>query len=470
MPLGTSVWAIVLAAALTFALPAAETARAMDPPSSGYADVVTKLLPSVVSIYVRSAVMNKTADAELGMTQFASQASQGSGFVIDPSGLIITNRHDVEGAYDITVVLQDQRMLKARLVGKLKRVDLALLKVNTTTSLPAVTFGDSSKVRPGDAVIAIGNPLGLGGTVTTGVVSALNRDISETPFDDYIQVDAAINHGNSGGPLFNAEGQVVGVNTAFFAPDGAGGSVGLGFAIPSNDAVWIVDQIRNFHGVYPGSINMQVQTVSGEIAQAYGRNEPGGAIIVALKPGGVAAKAGLLPGDIVLGIDTRPITDVRALAREVAKTPPGTIATMHIWRNGHAMTLAVPVVVYEGGDDMADMAIPTSAAEVDKGMQAPHFGLHLVPLTADLRRKWNVEPNQAGLLISSVAPFSIADDHGLRAGDVVAAVMGTPVTSADQAANLLTAMKGKGAPYVTLLVANANGLRWVPVPITDGVP
>jgi serine protease Do len=229
-------------------------APADDPPPKGYADLVAKLLPSVVSIYIRTAVAKDEAGTSKGQIQYASQESQGSGFIIDPSGLIVTNRHVVEGAYDITVVLQDQRMLKARLIGKLKRVDLALLKVSTVAPLPAVTFGDSSRVRPGDAVIAIGNPLGLGGTVTAGVVSALNRDISETPFDDYIQIDAAINHGNSGGPLFNADGQLIGVNTAFFAPTGAGGSVGLGFAIPSNDVAWIVGQIRNSRGVYPGAI------------------------------------------------------------------------------------------------------------------------------------------------------------------------------------------------------------------------
>jgi serine protease Do len=438
-------------------------AQADDPPPKGYADLVAKLLPSVVSIYIRAAVAQDGAGASKGQIQYASHESQGS-------GLIVTNRHVVEGAYDITVVLRDRRMLKARLIGKLKRVDLALLKVSTMAPLPAVTFGDSSRVRPGDAVIAIGNPLGLGGTVTTGVVSALNRDISETPFDDYIQIDAAINHGNSGGPPFNADGQLIGVNTAFFAPTGAGGSVGLGFAIPSNDVAWIVGQIRNSRGVYPGAIEMQVQTVSGEIAEAYGRTEPGGAIIVALEPDSVAAKSGLKPGDIVLDIDGHPVTDVRSLAREVAKTPPGTTASVQIWRNQKAMTLPVPVVKYAGGDDMADMMPSTSAVEVDKGMMSPHLGLDLAPLTPALRTKWDLSANQTGLLVSGVAPFSIAEDHGLHAGDIITAMMDTPIASADQAAALLADMKDKSMAYVTLLVLNGSGKHWVPVPITDGVP
>jgi serine protease Do len=188
---------------------------------------------------------------------------------------------------------------------------------------------------------------------------------------------------------------------------------------------------------------MQVQTVSGEIAEAYGRTEPGGAIIVALEPDSVAAKSGLKPGDIVLDIDGHPVTDVRSLAREVAKTPPGTTASVQIWRNQKAMTLPVPVVKYAGGDDMADMMPSTSAVEVDKGMMSPHLGLDLVPLTPALRTKWDLAANQTGLLVSGVAPFSIAEDHGLHAGDIITAIMDTPVASADQAAALLVDMKDK---------------------------
>ena len=263
----------ILALGLYLALAlAVQPALAADPPLTGYAPVVAKLLPTVVSVYVRT-VAEKNADNSHGPVQYASQQSQGSGFVIDPAGYIVTNRHVIEGAYDITVVTEDQRFLKARLVGKMKRMDLALLKVEVSKPMAAVTFGDSGKLLPGDAVIAIGNPLGLGGTVTTGVVSALNRNISETPFDDYIQIDAAVNHGNSGGPLFNAAGELVGVNTAFFSP--GGGSVGLSFAIPANDVHWVFDQMRQFHTVHAGWVDMQVQDVSGEIGEAFGRTEPG---------------------------------------------------------------------------------------------------------------------------------------------------------------------------------------------------
>jgi serine protease Do len=228
------------APALALALTPAAVGRAMaaDPPPAGFAPVVAKVLPTVVSVYIRALVQKDAGAgrAHAAGTQFASQQSQGSGFIISPDGHIVTNRHVVENAYSITVVLEDRRELRARLVGKLTRIDLALLKVDASKPLPAVTFGNSDLVRPGDAVLAIGNPLGLGGTVTSGIVSALNRNISETPFDDFIQIDAAINHGNSGGPLFNAAGELIGVNTAFFSPNGSTGSVGLGFAIPANDA------------------------------------------------------------------------------------------------------------------------------------------------------------------------------------------------------------------------------------------
>ena len=245
--------AACLALVCGLALPVAPAAFAADPPPAGFAPVVAKLLPTVVSIYVRTPRDRRTPTTATDRRSSPAQQSQGSGFIIDPAGYIVTNRHVIEGAYDITVVLEDQRFLKARLVGKMKRMDLALLKVEVSQQLPAVTFGDSSKMQPGDAVIAIGNPLGLGGTVTTGVVSALNRNISETPFDDYIQIDAPINHGNSGGPLFNAAGELIGVNTAFFSP--GGGSVGLSFAIPANDVAWVFDQMRKYHTVRAGWVD-----------------------------------------------------------------------------------------------------------------------------------------------------------------------------------------------------------------------
>jgi serine protease Do len=454
---------MVLALAVVLPL----SALAADPPPAGYGPVVAKLLPTVVSIYVRTPAQ-KAAEDNKGPAQLVSQQSQGSGFVADPAGYIITNRHVIEGAYDITVVTEDQRFLKARLVGKMQRMDLALLKVEVSKPMPAVTFGDSSKLVPGDAVIAIGNPLGLGGTVTTGVVSALNRDISETPFDDYIQIDAPINHGNSGGPLFNAAGELVGVNTAFFSP--GGGSVGLSFAIPVNDVAWVVDQMRKYHKVRAGWVDMKVQDVSSEIGAAFGRTEPGGAIVVGLKPDSIAAKAGVKQADIILSFNNDTVTDVRALARATGMAPIGKDAPMQVWRGGKLTTLSVPVVEYTGpGGVNGIMEAPHDAA-VAEGMKAPHLGLTLEPLTPELRKKWGVAAQQQGLLISNVVPFSIAENHDLRPGEVVVSVMSHPVTSVDQVIGLFTGMMQQKAPYVAFLVANDNGTRWVPVPISEGVP
>jgi serine protease Do len=446
---------------------AVQPALAADPPPTGYAPVVAKLLPTVVSIYVRT-VAQKSADDTHGPVQYASQQSQGSGFVIDAAGYIVTNRHVIEGAYDITVVTEDQRFLKARLVGKMKRMDLALLKVEVSKPMPAVTFGDSGKLLPGDAVIAIGNPLGLGGTVTTGVVSALNRDISETPFDDYIQIDAAVNHGNSGGPLFNAAGELIGVNTAFFSP--GGGSVGLSFAIPSNDVRWVFDQMRQYHTVHAGWVDVRVQDVSSEIGAAFGRTEPGGAIVVGIKPDSIAAKAGVKQADIILAFNNDAVTDVRALARAAGMAPIGKDAPMQIWRNGKMVTLSVPVVEYTGPGGVNGIMEPPHDDAVAQGMKAPHLGLTLQPLTPELRKKWGIAANQSGLLISNVVPFSIAENHELRPGEVVVSVMSHPATSVDQVISLFTGMMQQKAPYVAFLVANDNGTRWVPVPISAGVP
>ena len=310
----------------------------------------------------------------------------------------------------------------------MKRMDLALLKVENATPLPAVTFGDSSKMQPGDPVIAVGNPLGLGGTVTAGIVSAVNRNIQETPFDDYIQIDAPINHGNSGGPLFNVNGELVGVNTAFFSPSGA--SAGLSFAIPANDVAWVVDQMRTYHAVHAGWVDMTVQDVSNEIGAAFGHPDPGGAIVVGLKPNSPAAKAGLQRGDIILTFDNKPVTDVRALARAAAEAKIGAPAPAQVWRNGNALELSIPVVEYTGpGGVNGIMMAPPAGASIEQGMQAPHLGLTLVPLTDAARRKWGIAPSQTGVLIDSVAPFSIAENHELRPGEVIVAVMHHPPTA-----------------------------------------
>jgi len=455
-----------LALAPALAATAVSTARAADPPPAGFAPIVGKLLPTVVSVYIR-AVVQKTASHN--QTQFASQTSQGSGFIIHESGFIVTNHHVVQNAYSIDVVMEDKRELRARLVAALNRIDIALLKIEASKPLPKVSFGNSDLVKPGDAVLAIGNPLGLGGTVTSGIVSALNRNISETPFDDFIQIDAAINHGNSGGPLFNAAGELIGVNTAFFSPAGSSGSVGLGFAIPSNDVAWVIDQLRLKGRLDPGWIEMEVQSVSGELAEAFGLPAPTGAIVVSLAPDSVALKAGLRQGDIITAFNSLAVADVRALAREVAKTTPGATGSLTVWRGGRSETVQVPVVAWQGTASINGIPPATHDAAIAKALEAPHFGLTLVPLDEQRRRAWGMAANLRGVMIESVVPFSIADNHSLRPGEVIMSVMETPVTEPEQALRVVRALHDKGAAYVGLLMGNDNGMRWVSLPISAGV-
>jgi serine protease Do len=445
-------------------------ALAADPQPAGFAPVVAKLLPTVVSVYIRAVVQKTAANTTNKTTQFASQQSQGSGFIIDRTGYIVTNHHVVQNAYAITIVMEDQREFRARLVATGERIDLALLKIEASKPLPAVSFANSDLVKPGDAVLAVGNPLGLGGTVTGGIVSALNRNISETPFDDFIQIDAAINHGNSGGPLFNAAGELIGVNTAFFSPNGSAGSVGLGFAIPSNDVAWVIDRLRGGHRINPGWIDMEVQSVSSEIATAFGLGAPGGAIIVSLKPDSIAAKAGLRAGDIVTSYNNLAVPDVRALAREVAKTAPGVTASLAIWRNAQAATVPVPVVAWHGTGAINGIPPATHDAELAKAMQAPHYGLTLEMLTPALRSDWGMAANQRGVLIKTVLPFSVADNHNLRPGEVIMNVMDTPTNHPNDVQRLIGALHDKGAAYAALLIGNDNGMRWVSLPIAAGVP
>ena len=269
-------------------------------------------------------------------------SSLGSGFVIDPSGLIVTNNHVIEGADEIIVNFTDGSKLKVtKILGHDPKTDLALLKVEPKHPLKAVRFGDSARMRVGDWVMAIGNPFGLGGTVTVGIISATKRDINSGPYDDFLQTDAAINRGNSGGPLFNMDGEVIGVNTAIISP--TGGSIGIGFAVPSNSAVQVVDQLKQFGETRRGWLGVHVQNVTGEIAKSMGLQEPVGALVASVAPGGPAAAAGLKPSDVILKFDGQPVDTMRSLPRAVASTPIGKAVDVEVQRSGEVIHLTVTV-------------------------------------------------------------------------------------------------------------------------------
>jgi serine protease Do len=387
--------------------------------------------------------------------------SLGSGFIIDPSGLIVTNNHVIEGADQITVTLQDNTTLKATVVGRDERTDIALLKVKADKPLPAVSFGDSAHARVGDWVLAIGNPFGLGGSVTAGIVSARGRDIQQGPYDDFIQTDAAINRGNSGGPLFNMDGEVIGINTAIYSP--SGGSIGIGFAIPANLAKPIVAQLRASGKVVRGWLGVKIQAVTPEIADSMGLKQPEGALVANVEPGGPAAAAGLHGGDIILRFAGHEIREMHMLPRIVAMTPVGSEAPVVVWRNGQELTLTATVGKLPEEKQLArfDTGAPPTT-------ELASLGLTLASITADARQHYQLDPHQSGVLIVGVAANSPAAERGLQAGDVIEEVqqhrVGTPAEVVEQVAR----QKAAGRHTVLLLVASRDGPRWVPLSLAAG--
>jgi serine protease Do len=434
-------------------------------------DLVPQLLPAVVNISTRQLIVQQSSGrpGEVAQESTRTRQSLGSGFLIDPSGIIVTNNHVIANAYDITVTLQDNQELKATLVATSTVADLALLKVNAAKPLPTVPFGGSAGLKVGEPVIAIGNPLGLGGSVSVGIVSALNRDLMTSPYDDYIQTDAAINHGNSGGPLFNLKGEVIGVNTAIFSPLPQGGSIGLGFAIPSDNVQFVIGQLRQYGTVRAGFLGAHIQQVTADIARAVGLPEFTGAIVDDVVPGGPAAQAGVQDGDVILRVGDQKITDTRAVARAIAVQAIGSATDIVIWRAGQARTLRVHVVEWPGdlvasGPGAPPPPVPKPMADMDSA----DMGLRLAPLTDVLRKKYGLPASQKGIVVTEVAPFSPGYDRGLSPGDVIEKVQTEPVTTLAELRQKVQAERAKGAEYVMLLLTDQDGPRWVALPL-DGV-
>jgi serine protease Do len=351
-------------------------------------------------------------------------ASLGSGFIIDPSGVIVTNNHVIANADHISVTLSDNTMLEARVLGRDPVSDLALLKIDAKAPLPAAQWGDSAKTRVGDWVLAIGNPFGLGGTVTSGIISATARDIHTGPYDDFLQTDASINRGNSGGPMFNLKGEVIGINTAIYSP--SGGSIGIGFAIPSDAARPIIDQLRTTGKVERGWIGAHIQPVSDDIAEAIGLDKSRGAMIASIDPASPAAAAKLAPGDVILAYDGKPIDRSRQLPRLVADTPPSKTAKLSVWRDGKAQMVDVQVAALE-----ANRPAPP-AREPEKPKPPPTveaLGVKLAPLSGDLRKQFSLPDTAKGVVITDVPANSVAAAQGLRPGDLIVSVGDTAVTT-----------------------------------------
>jgi serine protease Do len=380
--------------------------------------------------------------------------SLGSGFIIDPSGLVVTNNHVIAEADEVSVILNDGTTLKAEIIGRDTKTDLALLQVKPEKPLKAVTFGDSDKLRLGEWVIAIGNPFSLGGTVTAGIVSARNRDIQSGPYDNYIQTDASINRGNSGGPLFNLEGEVVGVNTAIISP--SGGSIGIGFAVPSKTVVPVINQLREFKEVRRGWLGVRIQQVSDEIAESLSIKPARGALVAGIDDKGPAKPAGIEPGDVIVTFDGKEIKEMRDLPRIVADTPVGRTVDVIIIRKGKEVTKSVTLGRLEEAEKQAALTKKEDTPDEKPAVQKA-LGLNLADLTESLRKQHKIKSSVKGVLITKVDPDSPAADKRLQPGMVIAEVQQEQVKTAAQVQSRIDQLKKAGHKAVVLLVVTPDG-------------
>jgi serine protease Do len=394
--------------------------------------------------------------------------SLGSGFIIDASGLIVTNNHVIDGADEITVILSDDTKLKATVVGRDERVDVALLRVTPEKPLTAVAFADSATARVGDWVLAIGNPFGLGGTVTAGIVSALQRDIRSGPYDEFIQTDAAINQGNSGGPLFNMNGEVIGINTAIYSR--SGGSIGIGFAVPANLAKNVVAQLREFGQARRGWLGVRIQQVTADIAESVGMREASGAMIAGTNEGGPADKAKIRPGDIVLRFNNQDVKEMRNLPRIVAETAIGQEVPVVVWRDGKEITVTVTVGQLPEEQALAGNT-PGKPDETPRAVEIAGLGVQVAPITPAMRDKYQLEDDQKGVVITDVTAGSAAAERGLKPGDVIVEVQQEAVNTPADVQKRLDAVRKQSRRSVLMLVQGRDGRHWVPLPLSaDGKP
>ena len=481
-----SVW--LIAATLVAAVLSLATAVRAAPAPESFADLAERLLPAVVNVSTTQSVGATAGGPE--MPEFPPGSpfeeffedffdrrgerpdgrgrpatSLGSGFIVDSSGYIVTNNHVIEGADEITIILQDDTNLDATLIGFDEKTDLAVLKVEPDAPLPSVRFGNSDTMRVGDWVVAIGNPFGLGGTVTAGIISAQQRDINAGPYDDFIQTDASINRGNSGGPMFNLDGDVIGINTAIFSP--SGGSVGIGFAIPSKLASNVVDQIIEFGRTRRGWLGVRIQTVTDEIAESLGLQDSQGALVASVTEGGPAEDAGIEPGDVILTFNDRPVTEMRRLPRLVAETPVNNRVDVLVWRKGARVTVGVTLGELEAAEDAGLLAALTdSSVPLVDQQSLDELGLGLSGLTDHLVREYGIQAGTEGVVITEVVPDGPADKKGLRPGEVILEVGQESVSSPGDVTRMVEEAREAGRRSVLLLIDRDGDLRFVALAVT----
>jgi serine protease Do len=485
---------VAATAAFLLAVPAAiVTGPAIARPApDGFADLAAKLLPSVVNISTTQTLKNAGGGEQDApdMPQFPpgspfekffhdflehgipksdhpdlgprKATSLGSGFIIDPAGYIVTNNHVIADADQITVILHDNTNLKATVVGRDTKTDIALLRVKTGKPLPATVWGNSDVARVGDWVLAIGNPFGLGGSVTAGILSARQRDINSGPYDDFLQTDAPINRGNSGGPMFNMDGQVIGINTAIYSP--SGGSIGIGFAIPSALAKEVVVELKDEadHTVHRGWLGVRIQAVTDEIAESLGLVKARGALVASLSDKGPAQAAGIQPGDVILKFDGKDVDDMRQLPRLVAETPVNKAVAVVLWRKRAETTVQVKIAKLDESDQQVATAqdAPKKAARSETGV-IKTLGLTLSGITPDLKDKFSLGDDAKGVVVVDVAKDSSAADRGVHPGDLIMEAAQEEVKNPQDLSAKIDEAKKSGRKSILLLVERQGDLHFV---------
>lgn len=465
----TSVLGAILLAAvvsLATALPVVPQAAAAGVEDNGLSDLVATLLPSVVNITTTRYKNIQIPSGDAVIAQAAEPDKSlwyGSGFIVSTDGYVVTNKHVVHNGINFQVTVSDGAQYPADLIGEAVCCDIAVLKIRENRPFVPVKMGNSNTLRQGDFVIAIGNPLGFNSTVTTGIISALNRDFHFTQFDDYIQTDAAINEGNSGGPMFNAKGEVVGVNSALYTTATSTGSIGIGLAIPINDAKFIVAHMRETEmmKMKPAYLGVQIQSLTPDLADAYGLPGPWGSIVLKVLDGTPAAKAKLHAGDIITSLGNDFTADSRALLRAIVQTVPGTTVMLGILRDGTQQT--VPVTLTEVpdygfyGTFLGEPGAPKPELPPEARI---NFGLRMAAITPELRAKFHLD-QQRGVVITGVAIGSTAANAKINAGFVIVQVRNAAVVSPDDVLKAVGNEHNQMHPFVPMLIAEPSGLRWV---------
>ncbi len=469
--------------ALAFAILLAQTIAAQARPDS-FADLAEKFSPAVVNITTStvmaqgagpSPIVPEGSPFEDFFRQFRERnedgdrprrtSALGSGFVISEDGYVVTNNHVIESADEIIIEFYSGKELEAKVIGTDPKTDIALLKVDTKEPLPFVSFGDSDLARVGDWVVAMGNPLGQGFSVSAGIVSARNRALSGT-YDDYIQTDAAINRGNSGGPLFNLDGDVIGVNTAILSPNG--GSIGIGFSMASNVVTKVVKQLQEFGETRRGWLGVRIQDVTDDVAEAIGLEKVAGALVTDV-PEGPAAEAGMESGDVIMSFDGKEVADTRGLVRQVGNTEVGKTVRVIVFRDGKTQTLKVTLGRREAAEGAIPAAQPGNDEKSEEPQQKEMLGLSLSAITNEARTALNLDADTTGLLVTDVDELSEAYEKGVRPGDLIteAGAGMLQISGIADFEELVTKAKEAGRKSILLRVVRDQDARFVALPLEE---